>query len=313
MNRMNGGDTGLLYSFPFGDTASEGPQIEVASPTVAAMKARGYLSCGISLRKGFAEFDSISRTWSGFDVDLCRALSAAIFDGVDHVVFVDLPAAQRFQVLDQERVDVLARLTTWTLTRDVMEPSIGKGLTFASPYFYDGVTFGGIPPYLECAENQDIFSPACQDLRFCILQGTTGFRTVAELFREAYISPRLTFTDIIDGLNDGSCNAVAGGFHDVAIESIRERGYDGPYEVGVKRYSKDPLALTTRQDDPAWSDLVRWIYWALVFAEEENIQAANATLMPRTTLFGPLRTNFFSMPSTPSDPTEKSTIATLAV
>ena len=103
------------------------------------------------------------------------------------------------------------------------------------------------------------------------LEGTTGFNRVKALFRDDYISPRLNFEDIITGLNDGSCNAVAGGFQDVAMENIRERGYDGPYEVGVKRYSKDPLAITTRQDDPVWSDFVRWVYWGLVHAQEENI------------------------------------------
>ena len=171
---------------------------------------------------------------------------------------------------------------------------------FLKPQFHDslccckpGVTFGGIPPYLECAENQDVFSPQCQGLRFCILEGTTGFNKVKDLFRDDYISPRLTFNDIIVGLNDGSCNAIAGGFQDVARENIRERGYLGPYQVGVKRYSKDPLALTTRQDDTAWSDLVRWVYWSLLYALEMGITQETATQMPRTTLFGPLRTNAF--------------------
>lgn len=293
MNRVNTGATGMLYSFPFGNLETVGPQIEMVSPTVAAMKERGFLRCGVNQRKGFAEFNTTTRAWSGFDVELCRALAAAIFDGVSHVVYVDLPAAQRFQILDEHRVDCLARLTTHTLARDVKEPSIEQGLSFASPYFYDGVTFGGVPPFLECAENQDVLSPECQGLKFCILEGTTGFNRVAALFRDDYISPRLTFPDIIDGLKDGSCNAIAGGFHDVAMDSIREKGYTGPYQVGVKRYSKDPLAITTRQDDPNWSDLVRWVYWALVYAEEENIHQSNATLMPRTTLFGPLRTNLF--------------------
>lgn len=155
------------------------------------------------------------------------------------------------------------------------------------------MTFGGVPEYLECAENQDLFSPNCQGLRFCILEGTTGFNRVKELFREEYISPRLNFDDIIAGLNDGSCNAIAGGFQDVAVENIRERGYLGSYQVGVKRYSKDPLAITTRQDDPVWSDFVRWVYWALLYAEEEGIKQENAAEMPRTTLFGPLRTKMF--------------------
>jgi general L-amino acid transport system substrate-binding protein len=130
-------------------------------------------------------------------------------------------------------------------------------------------------------------------LKFCALEGTTGYSRIKALFRQEYISPRLTSDLIIAGLNDGSCNAIAGGLQDVAIEAIRERGYTGPYQVGLKRYSKDPLAITTRQDDPLWSDFVRWVLASLVYAEEQGITQANATLMPRTTLFGPLRTNVF--------------------
>lgn len=139
MNRINTGETGLLYAFPWGDRQTVGPQIEITSPTVAAMKARGFLRCGVNVRKGFANFNTTTRSWSGFDVELCRAIAAAVFDGADdRVLYVDLPAAQRFQVLQEKRVDCLARLTTWTLARDVREPSTGKGLSFTAPYFYDG-------------------------------------------------------------------------------------------------------------------------------------------------------------------------------
>jgi hypothetical protein len=83
----------------------------------------------------------------GFDVDFCRALSAAIFDGVTHtVVYTDLPASVRFQELQEGKVDVLSRLTTVTLSRDVKEPATGVGFQFSQPNFYDGLTFAGVPP-----------------------------------------------------------------------------------------------------------------------------------------------------------------------
>jgi hypothetical protein len=89
----------------------------------------------------------------GFDVDFCRALSAAIFDGVtDTVVYTDLPASERFQALQNGDVEVLSRLTTLTLSRDVLEPNTGVGFSFSQPNFYDGLTFGGIPPYVSQAE-----------------------------------------------------------------------------------------------------------------------------------------------------------------
>ena len=134
LNRLNSGDSPIMYAFPMGPLMSDvaAPELKVQSPTVKAIKERGSLNCGIRTRKGFAEFDRTTKEWSGFDVDLCRALSAALFDSVDtRVVFTDLLAAQRFPVLVQERVDVLSRLSTLTLRRDVKEPQTGVTTHFA--------------------------------------------------------------------------------------------------------------------------------------------------------------------------------------
>ena len=112
------------------------------------MRERGFLRCGISRRAIFAVQDEVTNEWSGQDVDFCRALSAAIFDGVTNTVrFTSLSATDRFIALQQGDVDVLSRITTVTLERDVLEPSTGQGFSFAQPNFYDGLSFGGIPPY----------------------------------------------------------------------------------------------------------------------------------------------------------------------
>jgi general L-amino acid transport system substrate-binding protein len=82
----------------------------------------------------------------GFDVDFCRAIAAAIFDGDGTKVdFTDLPASERFQSLQNGEVDILSRLTTVNLLRDVLEPNTGVGFSFTQPNFYEGLTFGGIP------------------------------------------------------------------------------------------------------------------------------------------------------------------------
>lgn len=295
MNRINGGDTGLLYSFPFGNLQSVGTDIEQTSPTIRAIRQRGFLNCGVNNRKGFASFDPVTRSWSGFDVELCRAIAAAVFEGVDHVVYSDLPTSERFKVLADGRVDVLARLTTWTMQRDILEPSSNAAFSFASPYFHDGVQFAGVPPFDQCAETLDVFSPSCQALKFCVLDGSTSHDKLSQLFHGKYYTTKLIFDEIIDALNDGSCNAIAGGFHDVAVSTIREKGYAGPYQVRETRFSKDPLGIVTRQDDGdvVWSNFVRWINWALIYAEENNITQATAIDMPRSTLFGPLRSETF--------------------
>lgn len=85
-------------------------------------------------------------------MDFCKALSAAIFENVtDTVVYTDLPASARFQALQDGDVDVLSRLTTVTLSRDALEPNTGVGFAFSQPNFYDGLTFGGIPPYVNAS------------------------------------------------------------------------------------------------------------------------------------------------------------------
>jgi general L-amino acid transport system substrate-binding protein len=298
MNRVNGGDTGLLYSFPFGKLDVLGADIEQSSPTIRAIRDRGFLKCGINKRKGFATFDPVTRSWSGFDVELCRAIAAAVFEqGTqdDHVIYSDLPTSQRFQVLADGRVDVLARLTTWTMQRDVQENATSRAFSFATPYFHDGVQFGGLPPFSTCAENLDVFSPECQPLKICVLDGSTSHDKLQQLFHARYYTTKLIFDEIIQALNAGTCNALAGGFHDVAAATIREKGYNGTYEVAPTRFSKDPLGIVTRQDggDVVWSDFVRWIFFSLVYAEEHNITQATAVDMPRSTLFGPLRSETF--------------------
>lgn len=146
VNRLNIGQTGLMYSIPFGNIETE-TQAPLPGSTISEIKARGRLRCGVSLRAIFAIYDNATESWSGFDVDFCRALSAALFEGdSNRVDFTDLPATIRFAELDNGNVDVLSRLTTVTYARDVYEPTTNSSFSFTRPNFYDGLSFGGIPP-----------------------------------------------------------------------------------------------------------------------------------------------------------------------
>jgi ABC-type amino acid transport substrate-binding protein len=145
--------SGLLYAMPFGNLTTIGSDPAINS-TLYKIRERGYLKCGISKRAIFALQNATTDIWSGFDVDFCRALSAAIFDGSPDVVeFIDLSASERFRALNEGTVDVLSRITTITMPRDVFEQSAGSGFTFSQPNFYDGVRFGGIPPYVPSLTN----------------------------------------------------------------------------------------------------------------------------------------------------------------
>ena len=133
----------------------------------------------------------------------------------------------------------------------------------------------------------------CSGLKICVNSGTTYANRVADIFDEAFIVPRQGGDLVAEGLGTGDCNAIAGGVVDVSLTNVRANGYQGPYEAGSRRFSKDPLALVTRSDDPQWSDFVFWIVSALFYAEEEGITQSTSNQMPTTNLFGPLHTKIF--------------------
>lgn len=141
VNQINSGDSALMYSLPFGDVESDGPE-PITGGTIEKIKKRGFLRCGIARRSIFAVSDG--GAWTGFDIDFCKAVSAALLYGrTDNVVYVDLPATERFKRLHAGEVDMLSRITTVNFLRDVNETDTGVGFSFARPNFYDGMSFGG--------------------------------------------------------------------------------------------------------------------------------------------------------------------------
>ena len=145
INEINSGDNPLIYSFPYGNLLSQGKTL-TPNGTIEQILARGTLRCGVSRQAGFADFDPSTQVWTGYDVDYCRAIAAALFDGVTNVEFVTLTSLQRFTALQNGNVDVLCRVTTATASRDVFLPEVGTGFTFTQTTFYDGLAFGGVPP-----------------------------------------------------------------------------------------------------------------------------------------------------------------------
>jgi general L-amino acid transport system substrate-binding protein len=292
LNTINNGTSGLIYSFPFGSLLTIGPS-PIPGGTIEAIRKRGHLKCGITTQPSFGDFDRTNRVWSGFDVDFCRALSAAIFDGVDtHVVYSVLPATDRFIALASGQVDCLSRVTTFTQERDRAEPTTGSGFSFGPVVFYDGLSFGGIPPYDSCADKLDAKSSTCKGLQICVQDGTTTIKTVSELFPESVIVAQPTNAEAVEALGV-TCNAIGGDSADIAADSVLASGYNGTYKVGTTRHSKEPLAIVTREDDFQWTNFVRWITFATFYAEEQGITQATATEMPRCDLFGPLLRNIF--------------------
>lgn len=141
INGINEGDTALVYAYPFGTLLTEGPG-PITGGTLETIIQRGHLRCGITRRAVFAEFDSQAQEWRGLDVDFCKAVSAAIFNGVTNtIVYTVLPATERFLALQEGSVDLLARITTVNIERDVFEANANAGFTFSQPNFYDGLRY----------------------------------------------------------------------------------------------------------------------------------------------------------------------------
>ena len=147
INRINDGSSGLILPFPFGNLTVDGPD-PVPGSKIAEIQKRGFLLCGISRRPIFAYLQN--GEFAGMDVDFCKAIAAAIFDGRTRgtVRYENLEVSERFQALADGTVDVLSRITTANLEREVRESSTGIGFDFSAPNFYDGLLFAGTSRYV---------------------------------------------------------------------------------------------------------------------------------------------------------------------
>jgi general L-amino acid transport system substrate-binding protein len=238
-----------------------------AAATLAAVKERGQLICGANgTLAGFGMPDP-QGNWTGFDVDFCRAIAAAIFNDPTKVKFVPLTAKDRFTALQSGEVDVLSRNTTWTLSRDT-----SLGLDFVAVNFYDGQGFM-VHKALKVSSALEL-----DDATICVQQGTTTELNLADYFR----SHRMTFKSVTFATGDEALKAYESGRCDSyttdASGLYGERlqlSDPGQSIVLPEIISKEPLSAVVRQDDNQWSDIVRWTHFAMVDAEELGVTKAN--------------------------------------
>lgn len=142
--------------------------------------------------------------------------------------------------------------------------------------------------YHECADQLDTTSQGCQDLLVCVTTGTTQSELLKQVLSPTHILELSETSETIEGFVNGRCNTIFGGYIEVAPATVANAGYQGDYEVGPSAYSRESLALVTREDDVMWSNLVDWVVAATFYAEEQNITQATAQQMPRVNLFLPL-------------------------
>ncbi|MCB1858389.1 MAG: amino acid ABC transporter substrate-binding protein [Gammaproteobacteria bacterium] len=238
-----------------------------AGATLDAVKQKGFVQCGVNTGvPGFAGTDD-KGTWAGLDVDVCRAVAAAVFGDADKVKYTPLTAKERFTALQSGEIDILSRNTTWTLTRDS-----SLGLNFAGVNYYDGQGF-------LVKKSLGVNSATELDgASFCIQAGTTTELNLTDYFRANNMNyTPITFdksSETAAAFDAGRCDALTSDQSQLYALRIQLKNPDGA-AVLPEIISKEPLGPVVRQGDDEWFNIVRWSLFAMLNAEELGVTSKN--------------------------------------
>lgn len=243
-----------------------------AGPTLDAIKARGQLICGVGPSSaGFYLLGSDGK-WSGIDVDVCRAIAAAILGDSEKVRYVPASAQQRFQQVQSGEVDLLSRTTTWTLTRDT-----ALGLDFGHVTVYDGQGFL-VPKKLGVANARQL-----NDATVCVQPGTTTELNLADYFRANNMKFKSVVIESRDELEQafyqGRCDVYTNDATGLASSRATRAPKPEDYVILPELISKEPLAPAFRHGDHQFGDIIRWAVYAMIEAEEKGITSKNVDQM----------------------------------
>jgi general L-amino acid transport system substrate-binding protein len=245
----------------------------MAGKELDAVKARGQLICGVAVGgiAGFMMVDSQGK-WTGMNVDICRAVSAAIFGDSEKVKYVPLSGQQRFTALQAGEVDLLSNNSTWTLTRDT-----ALGLDFVGITYYDGQGFM-VPKKLGVKSAKELNGAS-----ICVLTGSTSELNIADYFR----TNKMTFKPVLFEDPDqsrgaffgGRCDAYSGDQARLYATRVANAPNPDDYIVLPEIISKEPLGPVVRHGDNQFADIVRWAQYAMLEAEENGITSKNVDEM----------------------------------
>jgi general L-amino acid transport system substrate-binding protein len=236
--------------------------------TLDAVKSKGYVQCGVNTGlAGFSQPDS-KGVWRGIDVDVCRAVAAAVFGDAAKVRYTPLTAQQRFTALQSGEVDILARNTTWTIVRDT-----SLGLNFVGVNYYDGQGFM-VPRKLNVKSAKEL-----DGATICVQPGTTTELNLADYFR----ANRMSFKPVVIEKLEEVLNAYFAGRCDVfttdhsGLVSVRASRARNPADHVIlpEVISKEPLGPAVRHGDDRWFDVVKWSMFAMLEAEELGLSSKN--------------------------------------
>lgn len=233
--------------------------------TLNAIKERGMLVCGVSQGlPGFSDNDD-KGNWSGFDVDFCRALAAAIFDDPKKVRYVPLNAAERFDALKASKIDILSRNSTWTITREM------DGITFAGITYYDGQGF------MVRKSRNVMTSLDLSNVKICVQEGTTNDLNLTDYFTQNGMRFEIMkfagVADVVKGYESGKCDVLSA---DVSqLYALRlETSKPTDHTILADVISKEPLGPAVRRGDEQWFTVVKWVLFAMLNADELGVHTA---------------------------------------
>ena len=245
-----------------------------AQTTLKAVKDRGILNCGANgTLAGFGLPDAQGK-WTGLDVDVCRAIAAAIFNDPTKVKFVPLTAKDRFTALQSGEIDVLSRNTTWTISRDT-----SLGLNFTGVDYYDGQGFM-VHKALKVNSALELNGASV-----CVQQGTTTELNLADFFRAHKMQLKTvtfaTANEAVKSYDAGRCDAYTTDASGLYAERLRLSSPDDNI-VLPEIISKEPLGPVVRHGDDQWFDIVKWVLFAMINAEELGITQKNVDDMMKS-------------------------------
>ena len=246
------------------------PSLASAQKTLADVKARGFLKCGVGVQSPAFAFADEQGNYRGFDVEFCRATAAAI--GVP-VKFTQTSAKERFPALQSGEVDLLYRTTTWTMTRDTK-----LGFDFVGVNYYDGQGFM-VKKSLGVKSAKEL-----DGATVCVATGTTTELNLADYFRTHGLKYKAVVmelgADLRKAYDAGRCDMYTTDRSSLASDRSALKD-PSEHIILPEVVSKEPLGPTVRHGDSNWGDVVRWVLNALVIAEEKGITQANVLQMAK--------------------------------
>jgi general L-amino acid transport system substrate-binding protein len=242
-----------------------------SAATLDDVKAKGFVQCGVNTSLAGFGAPNDKGEWSGFDVDYCRAVASAIFGDPSKVKYTPTNAKERFTALQSGEVDLLARNTTWTISRDT-----SLGFNFRPVNYYDGQGFM-VKKSLNVKSALELSGSS-----ICVQTGTTTELNLADYFKANKMEYNPVVFEKVEEVNAaydaGRCDAYT--TDQSGLYAIRlTLSNPDDHVILPEIISKEPLGPAVRQGDDQWFDIVSWVHYAMVTAEEFGITQANVEEM----------------------------------